>query len=196
MTNYAEWGQIVARALAAIALVSTVGIATSSSAATAKPPAVGEKARDFTLTELGGDTLSLSQFTKAGPVVLIVLRGYPGYQCPICTLQFGEFLGKADEFRQSGGTLLFVYPGPAEELEEHAEEFVRGKDYPSHFRILLDPDYVFTNAYGLRWNAEKETSYPSTFVINGKRRVTFAKVSKTHGDRSKVEDVLKAVGGR
>ena len=62
-------------------------------------------------------------------------------------------------------------------------------NYPANFHILLDPDYVFTNAYGLSWNVQNETSDPSTFVINEKRRVTFAKVNKTHGDRSKVEDV-------
>ena len=66
---------------------------------------------------------------------------------------------------------------------------MNGKNYPANFHILLDPDYVFTNAYGLSWNVQNETSDPSTFVINEKRRVTFAKVSKTHGDRSKVEDV-------
>ncbi len=76
-----------------------------------------------------------------------------------------------------------------------AAEFVKGKDYPSHFRILLDPDYSFTNAYGLRWDAEHETSHPSTFVINEKRKVMYAKVSTTHGDRAKVEDVLRAVRG-
>ncbi len=90
MTNHADRVRVLVEVLAAIALVATVASATSSSAATARPPAVGRQAKDFTLTELGGGAVELSQVTKAGPVVLVVLRGYPGYQCPICTRQFGR----------------------------------------------------------------------------------------------------------
>jgi len=158
-----------------------------------KPPAVGDKARDFTLGELGGAPIRLAEVNKSGPVVIIMLRGYPGYQCPLCTRQVGEFIESADEFAKLGATLLFVYPGPSDELATRAAEFVKGKDYPAHFRILLDPDYVFTKAYGLRWDAPNETSYPSTFVLNAKHKVRFAKISKGHGDRAKVEDVLLAL---
>ncbi|RYG75595.1 redoxin domain-containing protein, partial [bacterium] len=86
-----------------------------------------------------------------------------------------------------------VYPGPAKELKEHADEFVRGKDMPDNFYLALDPDYDFTNQYGLRWEGQNETSYPATFVLDQERKVLFAKVSKEHGDRSKVEDVLAAL---
>ena len=159
-------------------------------------PKVGDEAKDFELAALGGEEVKLSKVTGGGPVVLVVLRGYPGYQCPICTRQFAEFRGKADEFKKAGAQVLFVYPGPADGLKDKAAEFVKGKDYPAHFTILLDPDYAFTNAYGLRWDAKNETSYPSTFVIDGKRKVTFAKVSTTHGDRAKADDVLAKLGGR
>jgi hypothetical protein len=73
---------------------------------------------------------------------------------------------------------------------------VKGREYPDHFQILLDPDYTFTTAYGLRWDAKNETAYPSTFVIDGKRKVTFARVSTTHGDRAMAGDAIKAVAGR
>lgn len=159
-----------------------------------KPPAVGGEAKDFELTAIGGEKVKLSKVTEKGPVVLVVLRGYPGYQCPLCTKQVGELIGKADEFQKAGAQVLLVYPGPADKLKEHAGEFVKGKDYPAHFTLLLDPDYTFTNAYGLRWDAKNETAYPSTFVLDSKRKVTFAKVSTTHGDRAKTADVLQALG--
>lgn len=179
---------------AAVALIGT--IAAGAAPAADKPPAVGEVAKDFDLPALGGDAVKLSKLTDAGPVVLVVLRGYPGYQCPLCTRQVGEFLGKADEFKAAGATVVLVYPGPAEKLKERAGEFVRGKDYPDHFRLVLDPDYTFTTAYGLRWDARNETAYPSTFVLDGKRGVRFAKVSRSHGDRAKAADVLKALAAR
>ncbi len=160
-----------------------------------KGPKIGDTAKDFELMAIGGEKVKLSKLTEAGPVVLVVLRGYPGYQCPICSKQFAEFKAKAEEFKKAGSHVVFIYPGPADMLKEKAGEFFKGKDYPSHFTILLDPDYTFTNAYNLRWDAKNETAYPSTYVIDAKGKVTFAKLSKSHGDRAKVGDVLKAVGG-
>jgi hypothetical protein len=55
---------------------------------------------------------------------------------------------------------------------------------------------MFTNSYGLRWDADNETAYPSTFIIDTKRKVTFTKVSTNHGNRSKTEDILKALSAK
>jgi len=157
-------------------------------------PAVGEKARDFSLTSLQGTTVRLSDEVTRGPVVLVVLRGWPGYDCPFCTRQFGDYLKHADELEQSGARVLFVYPGPADGLKTHAEAFIKSRALPRHFTVLLDPDYTFTNAYGLRWEAKAETAYPSTFVIDTAGTVKFANISKEHGGRVPVADVLKALG--
>jgi peroxiredoxin len=129
-------------------------------------------------------------------VVLVVLRGYTGYQCPLCSRQFGEFLGKADDFKAAGAQVVFIYPGPADKLTQYAGDFFKGKDYPLHFTVLLDPDYAFTNAYGLRWDAKNETAYPTTLVLDAKRTVTFAKISKTHAGRSTAADVLAALAAK
>jgi hypothetical protein len=48
----------------------------------------------------------------------------------------------------------------------------------------------------LRWDARNETAFPSTFIIDAKQTVTFAKISQGHGDRSKATDVLKAMQGK
>lgn len=175
--------------LAVAVACAAVGVGTAAD----KPLEVGQQAKDFELKAIGGETVKLSELTAKGPVVLVVLRGYPGYQCPLCTRQFGEFVGKADAFKTAGARVVFVYPGPSDKLKERAAEFVKGKDYPDHFTVLLDPDYSFTTAYGLRWDAPNETAYPSTFVLDGERKVLFAKVSTGHGDRSAAADVLKAV---
>ena len=67
---------------------------------------------------------------------------------------------------------------------------MKGREWPAAFRYVLDPDYTFVNAYGLRWDAPRETAYPSTFVIDARGVVRFAKISHTHGDRTKAADVL------
>ena len=185
--------------LAALAL----GLATLASAQTtapaakpaAAPPAVGDVAADFTLDRLDGGAVALSGLAEKGPVVLVVLRGYPGYQCPICTRQFAEYLRRADDFAAAGAGVVFVYPGPAAGLKQHAGELVAGKQFPAGFRLLVDPDYAFTNQYGLRWDAPGETAYPSTFVLaKGTRKVAFAKISHTHAGRASAAEVLKVLG--
>jgi peroxiredoxin Q/BCP len=175
-------------------LVTLACAAASSLHAAEKPPEVGTVAKDFELPDLAGGKTKLSTLTADGPVVLVVLRGFPGYQCPICNQQVGDFLGKADSFKKAGGRVVFVYPGPNEKLKEHAAEFVKEKQLPNHFSFLLDPDYTFTQAYGLRWEAKNETAYPSTFILDRERKVTAAWVSKTHGGRVKAGEALKALG--
>ncbi len=159
----------------------------------ARPPAVGDTAKDFTLSNLSGKQIKLSDQLKKGPVVLLVLRGYPGYQCPLCTRQMGQFISNAAKLKSENATVLMVYPGTAKDLSKRAGEFTRNIKLPDNFQFLLDPDYKFTNAYGLRWDAKNETAYPSTFVISSDEKVKFAKVSKSHGNRSKAKDVLKAL---
>ena len=156
-------------------------------------PAVGDRASDFSLDALDGTKVKLSDLTRQGPVVLLVLRGWPGYQCPICTKQVGDFLSRQKDLESANARVLMVYPGPADQLNDHAAEFIRGKTLPERFYFVIDPDYTFTNAYGLRWDAPKETAYPSTFVIDKDNVVRFANTSKTHGGRSSAAEVLKVL---
>ena len=172
-----------------LAFVSRAAIGAEST----RPPEVGQKAPDFALQTPGGERVELSKVLTDGPVVLVVLRGWPGYQCPFCTKQVGEFVGHSADLEKAGARVVLVYPGPADKLKEHAEEFAHGKGMPAGFHFLIDPDYTFTNRYGLRWDAKGETAYPSTFVIDRDSTVRFAKVSKGHGDRASVAEVLKAL---
>jgi peroxiredoxin Q/BCP len=156
-------------------------------------PKIGDKASDFTLAALDGSQVNLSTELVHGPVVLVMLRGWPGYQCPFCTRQFGDFLGHAKDLEATGARVIFVYPGPADQVKQRAEEFTANKEMPSNFRFLVDPAYVFTLAYGLRWDAPKETSYPSTFVIDKTSTVRFAQISRAHDGRASATDVMKAL---
>ncbi len=156
-------------------------------------PAVGDTATDFELSGPGDVTAKLSDLTSEGQVVVLVLRGWPGYQCPICSRQVGELIGKADEIAVAGESVVLIYPGPADGLSEHAEEFMEGTTLPDRFHFVIDPGYEFTNAWNLRWDAPRETAYPSTFVINGDNVITFAKISMTHGGRSNASEVLEAL---
>ncbi len=157
----------------------------------AQTPDIGQKAPGFTLKTPDGQAVSLDEMTRKGPVALVVLRGYPGYQCPFCTKQVHDVVENADKFKAAGAEVLLVYPGPPADLDQRAKEFlVKQNPLPPNVHLVIDPDYAFTNQYGLRWDAPKETAYPSTFLIDRKDTVFFRKISKAHGDRTNAADLL------
>lgn len=155
------------------------------------PPAVGKTAPDLELKGVDGTSFSLKSTVSGHPVVVVVLRGWPGYQCPLCTRQVGEFIERGAAFREHGAEVVFVYPGPADLLERHAREFQGARELPPHFRFVLDPDYKFTSAWGLRWDAPRETAYPSTFIVGRDGRIRFGMTSSTHGGRVAAATVLQ-----
>lgn len=167
--------------------------ATGMAAAQPMAPKVGARAPEFTLKDASGASTRLSSERALGPVVLVVGRGWPGYQCPFCTRQFAELRSHTAELQAAKARVLWVYPGPAGELAKHAADFTSDAPLPSNVRVLLDPGYAFTMAYGLRWDAPKETAYPATFVIDQAGIIRFAHVSAEHGGRTPAADVLQAL---
>src|SRR5688572_1540040 len=134
----------------AVAIACGAVRADESSEPVAKtPPKIGETVEMFTLQSLDGEKVELKKLLKEGPVVLAVLRGYPGYQCPACTRQVGGYVKLADDFARAGATVVFVYPGEAKELKTHAQEFLKQTELPAPLMLVLDPDHRFVTASGL-----------------------------------------------
>jgi peroxiredoxin len=163
---------------------------------TAAPPNVSEKAPDFKLSTPEGKSVRLSEVISKGPVVLVVLRGYPDYQCPYCNRQVQDFIQKSQAFADAGARLVLVYPGPAQDLGAKANEFLADKKLPDNFDLVLDPGYEFTALYGLRWDAPHETAYPSTFLIDRQGTIFFSKIVKEHGGRTTAAEILDALPKR
>ncbi len=104
----------------ALALLAMAGLRGADA-----PPRIGERAPDFALAALGGGEVRLADLTRRGPVVLVVLRGFPGYQCPICDRQVNEFIRVRTEFDAAGARVVFVYPGPRKIWRGARRNFVR-----------------------------------------------------------------------
>ncbi len=179
-----------ASSICAIAIASLLLVQNGRSETTPTTPAVGTTAPDFELKQLDGKTAKLSELYTQGPVVLVVLRGWPGYQCPLCTKQVADLVAHAKQFETAGAKVVLIYPGPAKDLDAHAAEFFKDKSSSDGFVTLVDPDFTFVNAYALRWEKAQETAYPSTFVIDHQGVVRFRKMSKTHGDRASAATIL------
>ena len=168
------------------------GAAPAQASAMGMPvPATGAQAPNFTLLTPTGHSVSLASETKKGTTVLVVLRGFPGYQCPYCVRQVRDFVEHAPDFAAKHVNVLLVYPGPPAALDQHAKEFLaKQADLPQNIQLVTDPDYKMTNQYGLRWDAPHETAYPSTFILDGRGKILFEKISHSHGDRTTAEEVL------
>jgi len=157
----------------------------------AETPKVGTKAPDFTLSTPTGTPVELSRQEHQADVVLVLLRGYPGYQCPYCQRQAHDFIERAPAFAAKKAIVLLVYPGPPADLDQHAKEFLaKQANLPANVVMVTDPDYKMTNLYDLRWDAPHETAYPSTFILDRKGAVLFEKISHSHGDRTTAQDIL------
>jgi len=173
---------------AAFALAGALILGASAFAQT---PAVGAKAPDFTLSTPTGKAVTLSTEQGGHGLVLVILRGFPGYQCPYCVKQVHDFADHASDFKAKNTRVLLVYPGPPADLDQHAKEFLEKQaELPSNVVLVTDPDYKVTNLYGLRWDAPHETAYPSTFILDKKGMVVFEKISHSHGDRLSAQDAL------
>jgi len=174
-----------------IATLALVIIAWPSDA-TARGPAVGETAPDFNLPIVGREeTMSLKEATADGPVVVVVLRGYPGYQCPLCSEQVGSLANRAEALGKLTKKVVMVYPGAASLLEKHAEEFMGERTLPSPLVMVRDPEMKMIDECGLRWSAPRETAYPSAFVIDKNGLVKWSKVSDSHGGRASVQEIIE-----
>jgi peroxiredoxin len=157
----------------------------------AATPGVGQRAPDFTLTALDGTSVSLSSYMSHGRVVLILLRGYPGYQCPFSQQQFQSYQEAAAQFAALGVQIIFIYPGASSKsLADDAAQIVGNQPLPANMHLVLDPDYVVTNQYGLRWDDPNQTVYPSTFLIARKGTIFFAHTGRSSSDVTPPSDAL------
>jgi len=172
-------------------LVALACVVAGFGMAAAQTPAVGAKAPDFTLQTPTGAFVILAKERAKGTTVLVLLRGFPGYQCPYCVKQVHDFVEHSADFAARKANVVLVYPGPPADLDQHAKEFLaKQADLPSNIKLVIDPDYKMTNLYGLRWDAPHETAYPSTFILDASGTILFEKISHSHGDRTSADDIL------
>ena len=159
-------------------------------------PKEGSKIGEITGTTLNGADFSLLKMIEKGSVVLVMLRGYPGKQCPVCSTQVAGYIAKAEAFEEERNTpVIFIYPGKVSDLDKRASEFTapleKEVDLPGNFTFLLDQDFEITNQLKLRWDKAGETAYPAAFVIDHDGYIQYAKVSDNHGDRATADEILE-----
>ncbi|TWU23482.1 Redoxin [Novipirellula galeiformis] len=168
--------------------------AQANNAGLAQPLAVGSKAINFELPIVGSnDYIELKEAYQQGPVVVVVLRGYPGYQCPLCSHQVSSIINRAKAISAAAARVILVYPGDDPKLSRHAQSFLGSRRLPDPIVLVRDDAMAMVTQWGLRWHSPRETAYPATYVIDKNGRVAWSKVSSSHADRSTTEEIMKAL---
>ena len=176
----------------AIALSLLSACALGEDAVRSMPLPVGDKAINFELPTVGSDSyIDLEKEYAEGHVVVIVLRGYPGYQCALCRSQVSAMINRAKALAAVAHRVILVYPGEAEGLERRADQFVSSRSFPEPLVLVQDPGMEMVNAWGLRWNAPRETAYPATYIIKSNGRVAWQKISSSHSGRTTADEIIK-----
>ncbi|MCX5711960.1 MAG: TlpA disulfide reductase family protein [Candidatus Omnitrophica bacterium] len=97
-----------------------------------------EPAIDFTLNDISGKAVTLSQFKNKQPVILIFWTIW----CPFCREQLGVLKEKYAQLKQDGVEVFAVDVG---EKQAKVESFVKDRNFP--FRVLLDESAGISKSY-------------------------------------------------
>ena len=107
----------------------------------------GDKAPDFALPNVNGETVQLSQLLAKGPVVLIFYRG--GW-CPYCNLALRSYQAILPEIQLAGATLVAVSPQTPDNSLSAREKMELS------FPVLSDSSNTVARAYGLVFTVSSE----------------------------------------
>ena len=120
----------------------------------------GSKVPIFTLTDLSGQNVSLSDYK--GKVV--VLNFWASW-CPPCKAEMPEFNEMDREFKKSGDTVLLAInmTDGRRETKKKVETFISEQKYK--MRVLLDSEGKASNLFDIRY-------LPTTYVIDAEGTVT------------------------
>jgi len=165
----------------------------------------GDAAPDFTLPDIQGNPVTLSELLKKGPVVLVWYRG--GW-CPYCNLHLQTLQNALPDFQAAGAQLVAVSP------ELPAKTEITSQKHTLGFPVLSDQGNKTASAYGLvftlpdyvskryhqffnieEYNGDKSETLPlsASYVIGQDGKVTYAFLDADYKKRAEPKTLIKKV---
>ncbi|MFM7189671.1 MAG: peroxiredoxin-like family protein [Microcystaceae cyanobacterium] len=164
---------------------------------------IGDFAPDFTLPNTQGETITLSEQLKQGPVLLKFFRGY---WCPYCSLELRAYQKVVTQIQALGGTILAISPqtlaASQKTVERHDLTYDllsdRGcqtaQDYGLAFtipdavkQIYLESGCVIPDHNGIE---EWVLPVPATFVVDRRGHIALAYVNVDFRVRYEPNDAI------
>ena len=166
---------------------------------------VNSKAPNFTLKNALGNSVSLYDELKKGPVVLTWYRG--GW-CPYCNITLHYLQEKLPEIQKVGATLIALTPElPDNSLstsEKNELEFtvlsdvgnVVGKEYGVVYTLTDEVAIMYEAGFGLRKvNGDDSNELPlaATYVIDTDATIQYAFLDADYTERAEVSEIVSAL---
>ncbi len=114
-----------------------------------KIPRLGDKAIDFTLKNIRGETFTLYEALKESPLVLFWYRG--GW-CPYCNMQLAYYQAYDEEIKKMGAKMVGIAPENPQMGKETEEDNEIG------FELLSDTNNTIARQYNIVYTV-KPTLY-------------------------------------
>ncbi|WP_013324573.1 peroxiredoxin family protein [Gloeothece verrucosa] len=129
-------------------------------------PSVGDLAPDFSLPQIGGKTLKLSDYRGKQPVILAFTRIFTEKLfCPYCYPHIKELKDRYQDIRDQGAELLMISSTDSIQSQEIVTEL--NLPYP----FLFDPECKTFRLYGA--GQALGAPLPAQFIINQEGRITY-----------------------
>jgi len=161
---------------------------------------------DFTLPNVNGGNLILSEVLKKGPVILTFYRG--GW-CPYCNIQLKAYQVHLEDFKKRGASLVAISP----ETMDSSTTTVKKNELK--FDILFDKNNSIARKYGIVFKIENdlksvyekfgidleknqnnkswELPIPATYVIAPNGKIVYSFLNVDYVKRAEPSDILKAL---
>jgi peroxiredoxin len=171
---------------------------------------VGQTAPEFSLPDLEGRTVTLSEQLRAGPVVLTFYRGS---WCPYCDLTLRAYSRMVPRLQRAGARLIGISPQRAAAVVPNA-----GEHRALNFPLLSDAGNRVARKYGLVYSVDTlmrslladfgldsasvngavdwELPVPATFLVTADARIRWAYVEADYRLRAEPDHILRALTGQ
>ena len=172
----------------------------------AKAKSKGDKFVDFTLPNINGENVKLSEKLKDGPVILTFYRG--GW-CPYCNIQLKAYQDLLEEFKAAGGQLIAVSPESSDSgsttVDKNKIEYEILSDnlnkvarkYGLVFKLSEELKNVYLK-FGLdleknQGNDSWELPVPATYVIDKNGEIVYSFLNVDYVQRAEPKDIVEAL---
>ena len=167
---------------------------------------VGERAGNFSLPDVYGNTITLSQLLVEGPVILVFYRG--GW-CPYCNLTLRAWQKVLPDIYELGAQVVAISPEKSENnlatIRKNRLDYIVLTDTSSEVARQFGVSFVLPaylkrlyKTFGL--NLEKyndartvELPIPATFLINTDQAIQYAYADEDYAQRADPDEILTAL---